>query len=298
MTKASILALSVWLLTLCSLARAQAPWLPESEQKYLRALIPDGVPFSGRAKLYKIRQVYQSLYSVSGKERRDIVAVTAEDHPWKVSGGMHWTDSSEWRNATALDIPDGAKIVVWGQRIDAGAFVPVQKVFWQFPVGTIAYDVLIRRVDPERVFEVRTHERTRGGWANAHTYRPDVSTDQSEKKTWRWQFSNNVIFGSFQQSVTIDAASRVKLVPPIPVGVKFVPRDDIPHDGGYLVPKDYVGTGTSCASCHSNSLVGHRTGYGTAIRGGDGRFSWHPFDDSGGIDWRWPVEEWNTEGGK
>ena len=270
--------------------RAQAPWLPEAEQAALRALLPEGVPIPSTLKFYRLLQVYQSLYFLNGHEQRDIVPATDQKDPWRVSGGMHWTPAVQWRNATGLALPAGSRIQVYGEYVDAGAPGPVQKIMWRFPTGTVAYDVLIRRGSPERVFEVRTHARLKSGWGNAQKYRPAVAIPvMAPTERWEWSFTSTLFQNGFQVPFTIAAATSLKVVPPIPPGVRFEHRDDLPHDMGSLIPKDYIGTGTSCASCHNNTVVGHRTGYGTAVRGGDGRFTWHPFLPNGNLDGRWPL---------
>ena len=38
-------------------------------------------------------------------------------------------------------------------------------------------------------------------------------------------------------------------------------------------------------------VCGQRTGYGAAIRGNDGRFTWHPWAADGTLDKRWPIVE-------
>jgi hypothetical protein len=273
----------------------QAPWLPETEQEKMRKMLPEGVPFSKEAKFYKLRQVFQAIYGLDSgqgvRPQRDISPVddNKAEHPWKVSGGMHFVDSKEWRNATALDLGEG-KIETWLQEVDAGAHVLVPKRFWRFPQGTLAYDVLIRKwpLGEEKVFEVRVHERLKDGWGNAKTFRPDVEA-KGEAKHWQWQFNPTLVFANLTESrVNIKAEVNVIHVPPILGDVKFVDRREVLNDS-YLIPKDYAGAGTSCTSCHSKNLAGQRTGYGTAVRGGDGRFTWHPWDEQGNLDQRWPL---------
>lgn len=275
-------------------AGAQEPWLVQEKQKAILDMMPEGVPVSPRLKFYKLPQVYQSLYVLNDHEQRDINPVRKHIDPWVFSGGMHFVATDEWRNATALDLPEQTAIQVWSHRVDAGAPFPVTRIFWRFPVGTVAYDVLIRKGDPERVFEVRTHERLKDGWGNAKTYRPGVAIPNVKPVVWKWRFQNEIIEGGFTQRLETKAESTVQFVPPIMGKVAFVERSAVINDGGNLIPKDYAGAGTACTSCHSSRTVGARTGYGEAVRGGDGRFSWHPFiiggGDHGKIDLRWPVQ--------
>lgn len=277
-----------------SAAQAQAPWLPEEEQAKVRGMLPDGVPFSDTARVYKLPQVFQSRFSYDFVEPvLKIIAVDDKktEHPWKVSGGMHFVPTDQWRNITALDL-GGKKIVTWREPQDAAAGVLVDKRIWKFPEGAIAYDILVRRwpLGEERVFEVRIHERLKDGWGNAQTYRPDVPAD-GQVRFRTWEFNPTLVFANLTESrVNIKASAKIVHVAPILGQVKFVDRKEVLNDD-YLIPKDYAGAGASCTACHSRNLVGQRTGYGTAVRGGDGRFTWHPWGADGGLDRRWPLEE-------
>ena len=283
------------LLLMVNSAFGQAPWLPEAEQQKLKAMLPEGVPFSDTAKFYKLPQVFQAMDAVGAqgevpRTRLLFVDNDVVEHPWKVSGGMHFVDTRHWRNATALDLGD-KKIETWHEQVDAGAPVRTWKRFWKFPEGALAYDVLIRKwpLDEERVFEVRIHERLKDGWGNARTFRPDVPA-VGEKKPWTWEFNPTLVFANLTESrVNIKARAEVTHVEPILRAAKFVDRKEVLNDDGYLIPPDYAGAGASCAACHSKNLVGQRTGYGTSIRGGDGRFTWHPWDTNGNLDRRWPL---------
>lgn len=281
------------ILVLSLSAQAQAPWLPEADQAAVRKLLPEGIPFSDTARVYKLQQVFQSRYSIVNQgpvlEVLPVDPAKAE-HPWKVSGGMHFVPSAEWRNVTALDL-GGKKILTWREAQDAGAPVLVDKRIWKFPEGALAYDILVRRwpLGEERVFEVRIHERLKDGWGNARTFRPDVPA-QGVRKPWSWEFTPTLVFSNLtEQRVSIKAQTEVVHVEPILKPVKFVDRRDVINDD-YLIPKDYAGAGASCTACHSRNLVGQRTGYGTAVRGGDGRFTWHPWTPEGVLDERWPLE--------
>lgn len=256
----------------------RGPWLPDAEQKAILAMFPKGVPVSRNLRFYRLPQRAQSLYFLDGSPRRDIVPATEDSgSPWSASGGLHAAPKSEWRNVTALDIPDGAKISLWEELVEAGAPGPVQKWFWKFPAGVLAYDVLIRRGNPEHVFEVRVQEKLDDGrWDDGTTYRPKV--DGGEKWWHKWSFPVEGIQAHQRSVYYVDS---------IPLGTEFVATKRLVVDDGGFTPKGYHGTGVSCATCHDR--VSERTGYGTARRGGDSRFSWHPFTESGAIDSRWPI---------
>jgi hypothetical protein len=226
---------------------------------------------------YKLPQRFQKLYTMNGgRPYRDILPVVSEEHPWHVSGGMHHVKRSDWRNATGLAIPDGAAIDLWEEWQDVGAFGPVPKVRWRFPEGTVAYDVLFK-VDGnhEHVFEVRTSTKQAEGWDAGTTYRPEPEM-VGEENGWTWGFP--------QHGLEADAsvfAGRFVARP------KFRESRKVVVDNGLFTPQGYLGAGMSCLACHRK--VGELTGYAQGRRGDDGRFSWHPFDNAGKIDGRWPI---------
>jgi hypothetical protein len=287
--------LAIGLLILSAIVvNAQEPWLAKHEQMRMRRLMPEGVPVSERLKFYRLSQVYQSRVELNGAPTLTIRPVSQHIKPWSTSGGMHHVPTSEWRNVTGLDVPEGKKILVWIEHHNGYALAPlVPRYYWQFPVGTVAYDVLIRRGEVERVFEVRTQERTKDGWSDSTAYRPDVEIPEQKPQGWKWSFVNEFMGESgFTFNRTTPARTEVFSVPPIEGEVKFISRKEVINDGGNLIPKDYAGTGMSCMACHNSQVVGAATGYGEALRGNDGRFSWHPFNAAGKIDDRWLIERY------
>ena len=259
----------------------EGPWLPKADQKKLLALMPEGVPISKNLKFYKLRQVYQKMYTMNnGRSKFNDITPFTDVDPWRASGGMHHVDRNEWRNVTGLDLP--GKIAYWQEDTDVRAFALVPKWRWQFPTGTLAYDVLLRVKDgKEHIFEVRVHEKREDDWDNGTIYRPKVSIDNAERNTWSWEFSSVELKAS---SVTYTAKIDRK--------AKFVPTRTLVIDDGEFTPPNYVGTGMSCNACHSR--VGELYDvpgqiYREARRGDDGRFSWHPFGENGEIDQRWPL---------
>src|SRR6185437_2276010 len=67
----------------------------------------------------------------------------------------------------------------------------------------------------------------------------------------------------------------------------------IPFRDKTKFPVGYNGLERSCASCHSTTATIHDVPgriYRRVRWGDDGRFSWRPFDESGNIDHRWPIE--------
>lgn len=138
-----------------------SPWLPGSEQQRLRALLPKSV--TGKPLFYALTPLYQQMYTMNGgRSRFNVPTPLDSDAPQDliVSGGMRGLHG--WKSMKALDIPAGAKIVVWESDEDVRAFSLVPRKRWRFPVGTVAYDVLLN--DAGEVFEARTQTRTEDGW--------------------------------------------------------------------------------------------------------------------------------------
>ena len=289
MNRFSILA-SALLLTLSTSGFGQdddGPWLPKADQQSLLALMPKGVPIGKNLKFYKSNPVYQNMYTMNnGQSKFNVITPINDVAPWRVSGGMHHVERNEWRNVTGLDLPD--KIVYWQENTDVRAFSLVPKWRWRFPTGTLAYDVLLRVKDgKEHIFEVRVHEKLAEEWDAGTVYRPEASIDKAERNTWTWEFAREGI-----------KASAVTYTAKIDPKAKFVPTRTLVIDEGDFTPPNYVGAGMSCNACHSR--VGQLYDvpgriYREARRGDDGRFSWHPFTDSGKIDQRWPLKAWGRD---
>lgn len=284
MNRLSFLAIA-FLLTLCSTGFGQddaGPWLPKADQAKLLTLMPEGVPIGKNLKFYKSEPVYQKMYTMNnGRSKFNDVTPIDDVNPWRVSGGMHHVDRKEWRNVTGLDLP--GPIVYWQEDTDVRAFSLVPKWRWQFPTGTVAYDVLLRVKDgKEHIFEVRVHEKREEDWDEGTTYRPIASTDNAERSEWTWEFAGEGLSGSaFTYTTKIDRKA------------KFAATRKVVVDDGDFTPPDYVGAGMSCNACHAR--VGQLYDvpgriYREARRGDDGRFSWHPFGSNGEIDQRWPLK--------
>lgn len=105
---------------------------------------------------------------------------------------------------------------------------------------------------------------------------------------WRWQFPAG--------TVAVDALFNAD-------GKAFEIRTQTKKGDGWMTkvihkdedaaPRGYTGLKQSCASCHDYAeAVTNVPGriYRHVIWGSDGRFSWRPFDESGNLDRRWPIE--------
>ena len=99
----------------------------------------------------------------NGTAKFNVITPIEDVDPWRSSGGMHHVDPNDWRNVTGLDLP--GKIILWQEDTDVRAFSLVPKWRWQFPTGTLAYDVLLRvKNGKEHIFEVRVHEKGEDDW--------------------------------------------------------------------------------------------------------------------------------------
>jgi hypothetical protein len=260
----------------------EGPWLPKAEQKKILDMMPKGVPIGKNLKFYKLDPVYQRMFTMNnGRSKFNVITPIEDVDPYRVSGGMHHVDANEWRNVTGLALT--GDIEYWQEDTDVRAFSLVPKWRWQFPKGTLAYDVLIRIKDgKEHIFEVRVQEKREDDWDEGTTYRPETPLDKAERNKWTWGFDSEGL-----------EASAVTHTTKINPKAKFVPTRRLAIDDGDFTPPKYVGAGMSCNSCHSR--VGQLYDvpgriYREARRGDDGRFSWHPFSESGGIDERWPLK--------
>src|SRR6266516_4487054 len=99
MMRTTLLAVSLSL-ALATLVRAQddeGPWLPKTEQKRLLDLMPKGVPVGKNLQFYKLRPVYQKMYTMNnGRSRINDITPVEDVDPWRVSGGLHHVDQKEW----------------------------------------------------------------------------------------------------------------------------------------------------------------------------------------------------------
>lgn len=104
----------------------------------------------------------------------------------------------------------------------------------------------------------------------------------------RWRFPEGTVAYDVlldDEGKPFEIRSQVKTAK----GWKTIPG----HKNPSRFPPGYVGLRQSCASCHDRTeelvTVPGRI-YLRPRWGGDGRFSWRPFDESGKLDFRWPIE--------
>ena len=141
-----------------------SPWLSRAESAKVKAAWPKNLKFPDGLKFYDLAPRYQNLWTENGGRfkgwRADELHYESED--LTVSGGMAYVDHSLWRSVKGLDIPVGKKIVVWKEDADVRAFAEVPRWRWQFPEGTVAYDVLLNR--DGKHFEIRTQTKKDSDW--------------------------------------------------------------------------------------------------------------------------------------
>src|SRR5262245_27108899 len=241
MIRNSILAIALsFTLSTSGFSQDDGPWLPKADHDKLLALMPKGVPIGKNLKFYKLDPVYQNMFTMNnGRSKFNVITPVDPADPWRVSGGLHHVDRKEWRNVTGLDLP--GNIVYWQEDTDVRAFSLVPKWRWQFPKGTLAYDVLLRIKDgKEHIFEVRIHEKREDDWDEGTIYRPKVSSKNAEQSTWNWEFASEGLTGS---SITYAGKIDPKAA--------FVPTRRLVVDDGEFTPPKYVGTGMTCNNCHS-----------------------------------------------
>lgn len=301
-------------------AIASAQWLPDEVQQRERKLWErTGVAFPEGAKFYQLPKVGQRLvgivnyspvnrYGIFDDRWRGFDGRSENVNaqlPWVTPAGLHWTDKSGWRKASAAYFP--GDIAVWVENVmvensvrdPRGGFFkqPQPHVRWAFPDGTMFAELLIRvRGGAEQVFEIRTREKRDGKWGDGTTFRPFTDPTSLPKGTVKATYQ--VPPGKLAD-FGLDWSNLVTYTLP--------PGADVPErlapsrltvaggDDRSLLPTDYLGNVRSCAACHDKA--GKPTSYGsTTIRGSDSVLSWMPFkaqnvntDAMPVIDERWPI---------
>lgn len=282
-----ILCLMIFILMINS---THGQWVDHPE--LIKELKSRGVPVSSTIKFYKLKNVYQNMYTMNnGRSRHNDITPQQQIDPWISSGGMHHIDRSLWRNITALDLGKTGKIKYWKEDVDVSAFALVPMHRWSYPEGALAYDILINS-KTGKVFEVRIQRKESTRWDDGEIYRPEIDLKNETKQGYSWNFDNNYYVDN-----PLAARGYTYTVKTINPSAKLivVPRDKVIIDeSNIVIPKGYVGTGISCNSCHQRAgqiMSVHDRIYKEPLPGNDGRFSWHPFDGNGSIDNRWPLDK-------
>jgi hypothetical protein len=218
----------------------------------------------------------------------------------------------------AVYIPEGKKILyrdTYGPRV--GEHGDLERVIdWQYPVGTVFVEVLTTHELP---FEVRTRTKTAGMWRST-VYRPYADADDlidklnhlgtRDAKTLANQIQSlprtGVSLQNRHDHKTFRFQGYREDLPEIPealsraiLGWRFVPHSGWKSDSHApstrsdrlsIVSKDYEGymvkgDSKGCMQCHESvgrhafQLQRNRDWYGR-VRGSDGIFSFHIFDET------------------
>jgi hypothetical protein len=285
---------------------SSSPWSPQSEQDYIRKLWPEGVEFPDTLKFYSLPKASQRIATTNDRPSRGFHLLRRGEQninlefPYVTSGGMDQAEVGAWRNVTGLAIPEGGKIKVWAQRTPIlnsfGSYQQEEMLFWKFPSGTQAYDVLIRKNDDgsEHIFTIRVRERDDKGWDSGLSYFPSVEVGETQSYVTAGNTRTRDVIGVEK---VVYKVAEVK-----PLDRKrylFKPRNTAISDDGHFFPKGFKGTGLSCTQCHVKGMMNEASPYaGPALRGQDSVFSFFPTRVDSidtdyytpRIDHRWPLE--------
>ena len=284
------------LMTFVSMGHSQ--WLSDEESNKIKTMLQEkGVPVSTTLKFYKLDSMYQNMYTMNnGRSRFNAITPWNGDKFWMKSGGFAHISNSHWRNVTGLDLK-GGKIRYWQEYTDVRAYSLVPRHRWEFPIGTLAYDVLIRVKDGKdtHMFEARIREKREKDWSAGDAYRPDIQvSDSLEPDKYKWEYQSSY----YDFTPELKAIAYVYELPTFGKDVnrlKFrITRKLIIDEDRKFTPPGYVGAGMTCITCHKhagrvNDVAGRI--YREAQPGDDTVFSWHPFDvNNNNIDPRWLLK--------
>lgn len=305
-----------------------SPWLPVGEQDKVFAMWPQGVPRPETLKFYSLPKASQAVAALNtpGKDggppiimfthHTESVSNINHQFPYIGSGGMDWAEKGTWRNITGLSIPEGKKIKVWKdwKPLNVGNnFQEERALFWSFPTGTEAFDVLIRKNKDgsEHIFTVRKRTKvSETAWDDGVSYFPDVAGGEEMKEATDHTARTKRLFGGRLIQY------RYRKVEPLQAGKRYPFKEQLTavSDGGHFMPPGFMGTGVSCNKCHSipslpnqkgtGSLSGEIADYGgPLLRGMDTIYSWMPVrtdyiassvreadNPVTPLDYRWPIE--------
>lgn len=145
----------------------------------VKAAEPDWKLYLDGAKRYR-RTEYTQRIAVTDNRETNTPYHFAKDDAWanaptspnpnarKPYGAPGGTDDLDCYSDLYVRLPEGKSITVWTERVQIkdGGLLPKRR--WAFPLGTRFVDVLSTA---RGVFEVRTREKARDGWASAVIHR-------------------------------------------------------------------------------------------------------------------------------
>ena len=148
------------------------PWLPQSYTAAVWAAWPDGVEWKQGVRFYNLAKLYQELTTSGGGSVKHNVPLDIHDHEdseLTMSGGM--VGLRGWSSSKGLWLPPGKAIRVWKEDTEVRAFAPVPRWRWEFPVGTVAYDILHKPAGD--IFAIRSQTKAEDGWETKVLYRDE-----------------------------------------------------------------------------------------------------------------------------
>lgn len=285
--------------------KQSSPWLPDAN---IKSMWPEGVPYPENLKFYQLPKASQRIAVTNDRRSRGFHSISRRDgiigndninreFPYIGSGGLDF--DKDCRNITGLAIPDRQKIKVWTQLtpILAGTgYQNEEMMFWQFPEGTQAYDVLVKKNEDgsEHVFTVRIRTRLKDGWDEGKSFFPDVPLAEAKEYKVKAPFR-------LRNLLNINTVTyRVHEIEPLTERkYRFREQRTAINDGGHFTPANFVGTGVTCSQCHVKSMMKEDSPYGgPALRGQDSVFSWYPITVASvdrdfytpELDHRWPLD--------
>lgn len=135
----------------------------------LARLWPASVKFPAGMKLYKPTEYAQRSVVLNSQPHLTPYHFTQDDggavnpnrvFPYTSPGGLH--AASDWTSVFGLRVPEGESIRVWTDTYyQITNARPVNR--WEYPVGTVAADILVRKSTGEP-FELRILSKTEDGW--------------------------------------------------------------------------------------------------------------------------------------
>ena len=285
-----------------------SPWLPVREQSKIKDMWPEGVPFPETLQFYALPKASQRIATTNDRPSRGFHSVRTDEkninaeYPYIGSGGMDFAKKGTWHNVTGLAIPEGDKIKVWAQRTPVlnsfGSYQQEEAMFWTFPKGTQAFDVLLRKNDygSEHIFTIRKREKVGDKWDDGVQYFVKTATvEEPPLKAEPTLRLRNVL--GVTKLVFPVARAQAKLERN--KRQQFAESRIAVADDGHFTPPGFIGTGISCNKCHVVGMNSEDAPYaGPALRGRDGVFSFYPVLPESvdrdyyipRLDRRWPLE--------
>jgi len=288
--------------------------LAADRERELRALVPPGVPFKPDTFFYDERSVPRMYQVFDGRSAAGFIHARRGDGDFTANNEFPWADPAGTVEAAPVvrfaSLP--GPVLWWRDRYRDGTFAGFS---WEYAAGSLFGEVLLQvdSAGEPHAWEVRTRtKRDDGGW-NVQAYRPypteadlaaalrAMGVDYDPPPARRLRLDSGHARDAFAAegwTVTLpdlrerDVArllDRATFTPALGQpwrvdGDRVVEAPTSAQDFG-LVPRGYAGWAVpvdrrSCMRCHVDAgrvvnAVGERR---WRLRGGDGIWSFHPFD--------------------